>query len=75
MLTELEISFDAENYYVDESNTIGLSEISLSFSWTQAPFSMEVIPVTVDAAKTQYGLTDFLSLDNIAEDQEAESGG
>jgi len=51
-----------------------LSGISLSFRETQAPFRMELIPATIDVAETVYKLTDFLSLDEIAEDQLAMSG-
>jgi len=51
-----------------------LSGISLSFREAQAPFRMELIPATIDVAETVYNLTEFLSLDEIAEDQHAMSG-
>ena len=76
LLTELEISFDEEEYSTDERTIMaGALQISFSFLQAQAPFSMELIPVTIDMAITQYGLSDFLSLDDIARDQKAESGG
>ena len=46
----------------------------MSLKQTQAPFRMVLIPSTVDVAETVYNLTDFLSLDEIGEDQKAESG-
>ena len=63
-----------EDYSTLENDVAGLSEISLSFRETQAPFRMELIPATIDVAETVYNLTDFLSLDRIAEDRHAMSG-
>ena len=73
MAIGLEIYFD-EEAYSSEGDIRGLSNISLSLGETRAPFRMELIPVTVDVAKTQYNLTDFLTLDDITNDQEALSG-
>ena len=70
----LEIRFDEEHYSTGESEITGLSRISLSLKRTQAPFRMELIPTTIDVAETIYDLTDFLSLDHIADDQRAKSG-
>ena len=75
LLTELEISFDEEEYSTDERTIMGLSGISFSFLQVQTPFSMELIPVTIHVAITEYDLSDFFSLDDIARDQKAESGG
>lgn len=74
MPTALEIYFDERDYSTDEGDTTGLSRISLSFRETQAPFSMELIPITIDVAKTQYNLSDCFSLDHIEESQKAKSG-
>ena len=71
--TGLEINFDEEDYSTDEGDKM-LSGISLSVRKTQAPFRMELIPVTVDMAETVYNLTAFLSLNDIAKDQRAQSG-
>ena len=71
MATGLEISFDEEDYSIGEGD---ISDISMTFGETQAPFRMELIPVTVDVAKTLYNLTDVLTLDDIIDDQEALSG-
>lgn len=72
--TGLVIYFDEEDYSTDESDIRGLSGISLSLKQTQAPFRMVLITSTVDVAEVVYNLTDFLSLDEIGEDQKAESG-
>ena len=74
MCTGLEINFDEADYSTDEGDIMGLSGISLSLRETQASFIMELIPVTVDVVKTQYDLTNFLTLDVIEEDQKALSG-
>ena len=74
LATGLLISFDEEDYSTGEGNIRGLSDISLSLGSFPAPLRMELIPVTVDVAKTQYNLTDFLTLDDITDDQEALSG-
>ena len=74
MYTGLEINFDEEDYSTDEGDISGLSGISLSLRETQVPFRMELIPATVDMAETVFDLTEFLNLDEIEEDQEAESG-
>ena len=70
----LEIHFDEEVYSTEERDIMGLSGISLSLRDTQVPFRMELIPVTIGVAEAQYDLTDFLSLDEIEDDQEAQSG-
>ena len=74
LYTGLEIFFDEVDYSTDEGDTTGLCRISLSLRETQAPFSMKLIPATVDEAETQYNLTDFLSLADVAEGQKARSG-
>jgi len=74
LYTGLEIYFDEEDYSTGEGDIMGLSDISLSLGETKAPFRMEFIPLTVDVAKTQYNLTDFLTLDDITDDQKALSG-
>ena len=74
LATGLEISFDEERYSTGEGDIRGLSDISLSLGSIPAPFRVELIPVTVGVAKTQYNLTDFLTLDDITDDQEALSG-
>jgi len=70
----LEIEFDEEHYSTRESEITGLSRIHLTLKRTDAPFRMELIPTTIDVAETIYDLTDFLSLDHIADDQRAKSG-
>jgi len=74
MYTGLEINFDEEDYSTDEGDISGLGGISLSWRETQVPFRMELIPTTVDMAETVFNLAEFLSLDEINEDQEAKSG-
>lgn len=69
----LEINFYERDYSTRENVETGLSRIFLSLRETQVPFSMEVIPTTIDVAKHQYNLTAFLSLDLIEEDN-AQSG-
>ena len=56
----LEIHFDDKEYSTDENSTMG--KISLSVSEAQEPFSMELIPTTVDVADTVYDLSNSLSL-------------
>ena len=56
------------------SDITGLSGISLSLRETQAPFKMELIPAAIGVAEIVYDLTDFLSLNGIADDQHAKSG-
>ena len=41
---------------------------------TEASFRMALISTTIDVAETQYDLSDFLSLNDIGEDQHAMSG-
>lgn len=74
LYTGLEINFDEEDYSTDESDITGLSGISLSLRETQASFRMELIPATIGVAQTDYGLTSFLSLDEIDAEQHAKSG-
>ena len=71
--TGLEINFDEVDYSTDEGDIMGLN-ISLSLRETQAPFKMELIPVTIDVARQQYDLDDFLTLSEIQNDQKALSG-
>jgi len=73
LYTGLEINFDEEDYSTDEGDKV-LTGISLSVRKTQAPFRMELVPVTVDMAETVYNLTAFLNLNDLSEDQKAQSG-
>ena len=72
--TGLNINFNEADYSTDESDITGLSGISLSLRETQAPFRMELIPATIEMAETLYGLTDFLDLGEIGDEQRAKSG-
>ena len=70
----LEINFDEFDYSTEENDITGFRDISLSFRETQAPFSVELIPTTIDVAIRQYNLTAFLHLDELEEDMKAQSG-
>lgn len=75
MHTELEINFDEIDYSTDEDDIMGLRGISLSFRETQTSFRIEMIPASIDVAMAEYNLTEFLTLNIIAEDQRAKQGG
>ena len=62
------------DYSIMEGSDTLSSTISLQFRYNQNPFSVELCPMTVDAAEVKYNLREFINSDTITANSRATLG-